>query len=170
MPSSMFDLRSFGLQELDTAMQGLSHEVQTKVMRGANRKSAARLQNDILLNASGRIINEDTGRLVAAFEAERPGTRKERDGTIIAFVKLPPRAAAGIPRHEKDTEYYLTIVEYGGPDQPPRPYMRAAVDQNYKREIRLIGVDLGKGAGRALRRRRGTHRDTVAWLRARGLR
>ncbi len=170
MASSMFDLRSFGLQQLDNAMQGLAHEVQTKVMRGAVRKSAGRLQNEILLNLSGRIVNEDTGAMVTAFEMEKPGTRKERDGTVVAFVKLPSRAALGIPRHEKDTEYYPTIVEYGQPDQPPRPFMRAAVDQNYDREIRLIGADLGKGIGRVWRRRRGTHRDTVAWLRARGLR
>ena len=170
MPSSMFDLRSFGLQQLDNAMQGLAHEVQTKVVRGAIRKSAGRLQNEILLNASGRVVDEDTSRMVTAFEMEKPGTREERDGTVIAFIKLPSRAALGIPRHEKDTEYYPTIVEYGQPDQPPRPFMRMAVDQNYGREIRLIGVDLGKGIGRVWRRRRGTHRDTVAWLRARGLR
>ena len=169
MSSSMFDLRSFGLRELDTAMQGLAHEVQTKVMRGTVRKSAARLQNDILLNASGRIVKEDTGRMVAAFEAERPGTRKQPDGTVVAFIKLPSRAALGIPRHEKDTEYYPTIIEYGQPDQPPRPFMRAAVDQNYEREIRLIAVDLGTGIVRTWRRRRrGTHPDTVAWLRSIG--
>ncbi len=170
MASSMFDLRSFGLQRLDKAMQGLEHEVQTKVMRGAVRKSAARLQNEILLNLSGRVVNEDTGTMVTAFEMQKPGTRKQRDGTVVAFIKLPTRAALGIPRHEKDTEYYPTIVEYGQPGQPPRPFMRAAVDQNYSREIRMIGDDLAKGIGRAWRRRRGPHRDTVAWLRARGLR
>lgn len=171
MPSSMFDMRSFGLQELDKAMQGLQHEVQIKVMRGATRKSAARLQNEILLNASGRIVNEDTGRMVAAFEAEKPGTRKQRDGTIVAFIKLPTREALGIPRYEGDTEYYPTILEYGQPDQPPRPFMRMAVDANYNREIQRLAADLRNGVYQIWRRRqRGAHPDTAAWLRAHGLR
>jgi HK97 gp10 family phage protein len=160
MPA-MFDMKLLGDKELQRGMAKLPGEVQNKVMRGAIRKSAARLQNEILLNASGRVVNEDTGRMVTAFEMQKPGTRKERDGTIVAFVKLPSREELGIPRSEgrdpaKDTEYYPTIVEYGQPDQPPQPFMRMAVDQNYEREIRLIGADLGSGIARRWRRLTGT--------------
>lgn len=154
--AGMFDLRMIGDKEVVRAMQGLAKEVQVKVMRGSLRKSAERLKNQILLNASGPIVDEDTGAMVAAFEAARIGTRVRPGGTV-AFVKLPSRVALGIPRSQgrdpaKDTEYYPTILEFGQPTQPPRPFMRKAVNDLEEQEYKRIGNDLGKGVTRVWKR------------------
>lgn len=154
--AAMFDMKMIGDKEVVRAMQGLPKEVQVKVMRGSLRKSAERLKNQILLNASGLIVKEDTGAMVAAFEATRIGTRVRPGGTV-AFVKLPSRAALGIPRSKgrdpaKDTEYYPTILEFGQPTQPPRPFMRKAVNDLEDEEYIRMGRDIGKGTTRAWRR------------------
>lgn len=146
--AGMFDLKVFGDKELERAMARLPGELQGKVMRTSVRKSANRINNRILINASGGIVDEDTGRMVAAFEAKSARTKQTQDGDMIGFIKLPTRAELGIPRYEGDTEYYVTIVEHGSPTQPPRPFIRNAVDDTADEETRRIGNDIGAGAER----------------------
>lgn len=154
--ASMFDLRMIGDKEVERALGALPRELQTKTVRTALRKSGGRVKTELLLNLTGRILEEETGALVAAYEMQPVRTRRQPDGTVVASIKTPTQVQLGLPRprHDPtiDVEHYGMIQEYGQPDQPPRPFMRKAVDDNVEREHRLIGQDVGAGTERAWRR------------------
>lgn len=153
MPA-MFDMKMVGGKSIERAMVKLPGEVQTKVMRGEVRKSGNRLHTEVLLNLSGRVLDEESGRLVAAYEAQKVKTKVIPNVAVLAFFKIPTQPQLGMPRpgRKEDKDHYGMIQEFGQPDQPPRPFMRKAVNDNEEREHKRIGNGLGKGVTRAWKR------------------
>ena len=152
--AAMFDMKMVGDKALRLAMTKLPGEVQNKVMRGEVRKSTQRLHTEVLLNLSGRVLGEDTGRLVSAYEAQKVKTKKTPGGSVVGFFKIPTQPQLGMPRpgRKEDKDHYGMIQEFGQPDQPPRPFMRKAVNDNEDREHKRMGDGLGKGVTRAWKR------------------
>ena len=154
-----FDIAMVGDKALKAAFEALPGDLQKRVGRAALRKSAERAKVAVLLNLSGRKVDEQTGRLVNAFENTSVKTQR-RGPVILAALPLPTRDKLNIPPTDKT--YYPTAVEYGHKlvrggkavgRVPAHPYMRPAVDENRERELRLIGRDIGKGIEKAARKR-----------------
>ncbi len=152
--AAMFDMKMVGDKGLRIAMTKLPGEVQTKVMRGETRKSTQRLHTEVLLNLSGRVLDEESGALVRAYEAQKVRTKVIPGVAVVASFKIPTQPQLGMPRpgRKKDEDHYGMIQELGQPDQPPRPFMRKAVNDNEDREHKRIGDGLGKGVTRAWKR------------------
>ncbi len=121
---------------------------QKKAVRPALRKSAKRIKPRVVANLSGHPVATRTGRLRAAFAAEKiHGLPRSRVIIGMGF-DMPTREALGIDPSDK--YYYPVAVEYGharGAGKaaaPPHPYIRPAVDSNRESELTLIGRDIGK--------------------------
>lgn len=142
----MFDLRLIGDKDAQRTFRGLARELQVKVLRKSSRASAKRLQTEVLLNVSGRIVNERTGNLANAIEAENPRVIKSGEHVSVVGVRLPPRSAIGVT---SPTGYYPAILEYGYSTAKRRMAAKAiyrrAVDDHADREFRLIARDLRTG-------------------------
>ena len=145
----MFDLRLVGDKEAQRTFKGLARELQVKVLRKSAKESAKRLQTEVLLNVSGRIVNERTGKLANAIEAEKPRVIKSGEHTSVVGVRLPPREAVGVTSPKG---YYPAILEYGYStakrQMPAKAIYRRAVDDHAEREFRLIARDLRTGVDR----------------------
>ena len=148
--TALFDMTMLADKSIRRAMARLPGEVQKKVMRREVRRSGLRLHTELLLNLSGRVLDEDTGRMIAAFEGQTVRTKLQSDGTVVASIKIPTQPEMGMPRpgRTEDVDHPATIQEYGQPGQPPRPFMRKAVDDNADREHERIAVGLGNGVTR----------------------
>lgn len=147
---AMFEMTMPGIREFEQALGQFAKKIQSNIMRTAIRRSGNRLKNATLLNMSGIIVGEDTGRTVTAMEARPVKTVIRRSGTIVALWPLPSRASLGIPRYRSDTGYYLLIgLEYGTAHRTtPLAPIRTSVNQRTSSEFRTIGRDLGKGIKR----------------------
>lgn len=133
------DISVLGDKSLERKLGRLTDKTQKRLVRKALRRSGKRIWNRVLLNASGVVINEDTGALVNALEETKPVSRSSRGVLEIGF-KWPTRAALGIPPTAKG--YYPTALEYGTRKRPPRPFVRRAVNANMDREIERIRREL----------------------------
>ncbi len=141
--AGMFDLKLLGDQALERDLAKLPDKLQKEAVSPEFRKSAERIKNQVLLNMSGRAVEERTGKLVAAFEAEKIKTRFIRSISALFVVwGLPSRAALGITPEDKF--YFPTVLEYGSPQMPAKAPIRKAVNANQERELVLIGQGIRK--------------------------
>lgn len=153
--ANMFDIQLTGDKELARQLGRLTHKVQTKVIKQAFRKSLGRIKDRVLLNLSGAVVRERTGRYVNAMESQPIRTRIETDGTVVASIALPGRAALGIDA--KDPYYYPTVVEYGVKRGKRRwdgkAPIRKAVNAVQEMELKRIGDDIGTGIAKEASRK-----------------
>lgn len=131
-----------GDRETEKMFRRMDADLQKKIFRKAARKSAQRLLTKILLNMSGKVIDEITGTFVNAFEGVKPSVLPKKPGYIGIGIKWPTREALGIDA--KDKNYFPYAVEYGHPGAPPRPFFRNAINENMSEEIAHIGRDVSK--------------------------
>jgi len=151
--SGDIDIRMIGDKELERKFLALSSEkTQARILRLGMRKAAERIKNYTLINLSGRLVDEDTGRLVNAIESEKPTQFKDR-AVFVAGVKLPEPSKLGIPKTEgtKKPGYYPAVLEYGSAKRglAPRAPFRRAIDEHRAAELQRLGVDIGKAVERA---------------------
>lgn len=138
-------LKILGLKEVQLAFVKLPNKVQFKIARSMTRRSAVRVQPHLLLALSGNIVNEDTGTLVNAIDAQRAPVQRSRGGSVIAGFTLPTRVELGIPRTEAEkrkTWYYPTVLEYGGPGHPVFAPWRKTADSRAASEIAKMAAEV----------------------------
>ena len=152
------DISIFGNKELERALAQFEPKVQKRVVRRVLRRSAERIKLAVMLNWSGRVVQEDTGKTVDAIEAK--SIKFERGGRfgLRAVWYLPRRDELGIPEWPYEW-YYPFAVEYGYTRTarapvtvPPKPPIRRAVNDNMEREHARMERDLGKGIEREARK------------------
>ena len=142
------DISMFGDRELQRMLDKLPDKVQLKIARKAIKNSVERLRPEIIRRLSGDPVGVDTDTLRGAFRAVQIKSHGKA-GLIRFGFPFPTREALDIDAEDK--WYYPMAIEYGyihaksGQYVPPRPFMRNAVDENYDREIRLTGKEIGKG-------------------------
>lgn len=142
MPA-MFDISVLGDKAVSRALDLLPEKSQFNVLRTATRRSNDRLRNDILLNLSGRDVEERTGRYVRAIESQKIRVVVEKKFAVISTLNLPSRASLGISPGDK--WYYPAILEYGSPTMTAKSPIRRAVNQNQDREQGKLVRDISKG-------------------------
>lgn len=155
MAAVAFDIKLFGDKELARQLGRLPVVLQTKILKKSFRASLKRVKNKVLLNMSGGAVQERTGRMVNAFERINPRVALDKDGGIVASMKLPSRAQMGIPIEAKG--YYPTALEYGV-KRGKRPFaakrmIRDAVNAVQAQELRRIGTEIGNGIAREAAKR-----------------
>ncbi len=142
-------IKMLGDKDLQRMLNKLPDKVQKKVVRPAFRKSAKRINEAMIQRLSGFPVGVVTGQTLLAFAAEPVISVRLRGGEGIQYAaRLPKRDALGISPDDK--YYYPNAIEYGyttkgGRTEPPRSFMRAAVDENEDRELGVIRHDLRRG-------------------------
>jgi len=145
------NISMLGDRELQRMLDKLPDKVQRKIVRKAMKDSAERLRPEIIRRLSGDPVGVDTGTLRDAFRTVQVKSHGKADLIRFGFP-FPTRDALDIAPEDK--WFYPSAIEYGyihgksGEYVPPRPFMRTAVDDNYDREIRLIGKFVGQGVTR----------------------
>lgn len=156
MAGGAIDVRMFGGKALQRKLDALASPVQQrKAIKPALGKSARRLKKRVIATYQA-IVDDRTGRLLAALKASPVKSSKagrKRSGIFGWDWALPERHLLGIG--DTDANYYPAFVEYGhGPpgskgsgrkDVAPRSFIRSTVDADRKTEHRRIGEDIGKG-------------------------
>lgn len=147
--AALFDISMTGDKALGEMFGKLPEKMQKKVARKAMKNAAEQIRTRLLINLSGRVLQEQTGELVSAFETAKVTTRLNKDG-VVSGVKLPERSKLGISAGEK--WYYPMALEYGGVRNGKRfsahPFMRPAIDEQRDRLLRQIGKDIRVGITR----------------------
>ena len=153
--AAVFGIKLFGDKDLARALGRLADVTQKKIVKKAFRSSLKRVKTEVLLNMSGRIVQERTGAMVNAFERINPQVRTEKDGTLVVSMKLPTRADIGIEASAKG--YYPTALEYGVKRGrhpfPAKRMIREAVNRVQEQELRRIGTAIGNGIAREAAKR-----------------
>lgn len=90
------DIKIFGDDALEQAMGKLEDTKQRAIVRTALRESGKRLWPHIIAAAGGRVLQERTGRLVAALQATRPKAAKTGRDSFGIQLPYPERSALGI--------------------------------------------------------------------------
>lgn len=147
MAQPTFELKLEGNQILLEQLGRLPEVIRKKVVRPVFRDSLKRVKNEILLNLSGRVVQEQTGRYVNAMERQNPRIAVTRDGAVLGGMQMPKRGELGIEPDAKG--YYPAAVEYGV-KKGPRPFeakapIRKAVNDMQEAEMRRIGDEIGAG-------------------------
>lgn len=146
MSSGMFELKLFGDKQLTKQLGRLPFALQQKILRKTFRDSLKRLKTEILINLSGREVQERTGRYVNAMERQNPRISFTKDGAVLAGMKMPTRPALGI---SDKGGYYPAALEYGV-KRGPRQFdafapIRKAANARQDAELRRIGDEIGAG-------------------------
>lgn len=154
MARPVIDIQVLGVKELGQALARFEPRIQKKVVRRALRESGKRLKDKALVNWSGGVVTERTGRTVAAMEAERVKPVRTRRGIRFEWA-MPTKAALGI----EDDSYYPFAIEYGYTRTkrapvvvPAKAPIRRAVNSNMAREHAAMGKEIGKGIEREAKR------------------
>lgn len=142
-----FELKLEGNQLLLKQLGRLPEVMRKKVVRPAFRRALKRVKNAILINLSGRVVQEQTGRYVNAMERQNPRISLTQDGAVIGGMQMPKRSALGIEPDAKG--YYPAAVEYGV-KKGPRQFdalspIRDAVNDNQEAELKRLGDEIGAG-------------------------
>ena len=141
-----FDIKVLGSQELERKLGQLPKKAQNRVMKRVLRATGRRIHNEILLNFSGRVVDEKTGRTVAALEANRPRVVRNNDRGIVVGLRLPTRAQLG-PEAVSAKGYHITALEYDvrlGPRMPIRKAVNAIQDDALDRMATEIAEGIEK--------------------------
>ena len=103
-----------GFDELRKLLKDVGEDVAKRVTQSALRRVGERVRNILLINLSGRILKEQSGRLINAFERTKIRLRKDRFG-VYGGITLPTRAELTIGAYKSSTDhgYYPTALEYG---------------------------------------------------------
>ena len=146
MAAGVFELKLFGDKQLTKQLSRLPFALQQKVLRKAFRGALKRVKNEILINLSGRVVQEQTGRYVNAMERQNPRISFTKDGAVLAGTVMPTRASLGI---SDKGGYYPAVLEYGV-KKGPRQFdafapIRKAVNARQDAELRQIGDEIGAG-------------------------
>ncbi len=144
-----FDLKVFGSRELERQMRALPRIAQDRVMKTALRKAGNRAKNSVLLNLSGNVVQERTGRFVNAMERLPVRLVRRTDNALVYGWSLPSRAALGLPAGKGG--YYPTALEYDarlGPKAPIRKGVNSIQDSATSRAV----LDMAGGIEREWRR------------------
>ncbi len=149
-----FDLKVLGSRELENKLGALPMRAQNRVMKRVLRATVARLQNEVLLNLSGRVVDERTGRLVNAIEAQKPKVVRNNERGLVMGLRLPARGELGIDAKAKG--YYPTALEYDvrlGPLMPIRKAVNAVAEDALDRMAGQIaeGIEKEWSLGRTFR-------------------
>lgn len=147
MDNRFFDISVLGIKGLDDGLRALEFAIQRRIVRKSMKESVDHLKTELLLNLSGRVVNERTGAYVNAMERQKIRSRASH-GTLIVTIPLPTRAALGIPRYKKDTGYYPAALEYGSTKMAAKAPIRKAVNMNEEREFAFLAADIDKGIDR----------------------
>lgn len=147
-----FRVRLDGGRALERKFKRFPDKLQARIRRKALKASVLRLQQEMLINLSGRVANEQTGTLVNALESEKPTARtRKRKGIVSSGIRMPSRARLGIRKGDK--HYWPLALEYGhrGPKGKgkfvrARKFARRAIDDHIGREVLLLGRDIGRDA------------------------
>ena len=134
-----------GDAELMRKFNTMDAKVQNKVVRPALRASTKRFREDVLANLSGRTVQRRTGNLLQAFTKTKVRALPRKREVLGVGLPFPERSLYDPPIDPKDKHFWPAAVEYGHDGVPPHSYLRAAVDEHYRREAGLIGHSLGKG-------------------------
>lgn len=155
MAAVAFDIKLFGDKELARQLGRLPEVLQTKILKKSFRASLKRVKTKVLLNMSGGVVQERTGAMVNAFERINPRVALDKDGGIVASMKLPRRAQIDIPARAPG--YYPTALEYGvkrgSRPFPAKRMIRGAVNAIQAQELRRIGTEIGNGIAREAAKR-----------------
>jgi len=133
------DISLFGDKELERKLKRLEGKAQKRIVKKAMRRSSKRIMTRVAINASGRVIREDTGALSDAIADAKPKSVTRRGVMSIVFP-FPTRAELNIPAGAKG--YYPAALEYGTRKRPPRPFIRKAVNDNMDREIEAMRKEM----------------------------
>lgn len=158
-----FDISLVGDKQLQNALNSLERKVGRKIVQAANRNSAKRLRSDIITKVGGGFFKHPTGNLLNAMKATKVKAGKRSRTEVSMIWPAPTRAALNIPRPGKHVAsevkfYYPWALEYGaqykdGRRLPAQSYIRTTVHQKRRRELRLIGRDIGRGVEAEFKRR-----------------
>lgn len=140
-------LNVLGAKELERLFKILERKVGTKILKGALKKSAKRLQPEVVRRAP-----EETGDYKKVLAGMKAKPRRGR-GVYVYGLAYPTREELGI--RPNDPYYYPTAVEYGhkkrgGGRVQAYPHFRPAVDENASREFVLIGEDIRRAIDKSL--------------------
>ena len=159
--SASMTIRVIGSDAVLRALHELPQKLQDQLVSKELVASAERIKTDLLLNLTGRKVNERTGALVSAFEFQPAHRLKAtiNKGLVRYGIAYPTRAELGIPLKAKG--YYPTALEYGTkervqttyrgkPLEKPRKlgsivarrYVRDAIDEHRARETRLLTLGI----------------------------
>lgn len=132
----------------------LPEKVQERVIRPIFEKSVERMKNEVLLNLSGRVVRERTGRYVNAMERKRVNVSVNlQKGTVDATMRTPARALLGIDPKAKG--YYPFAVEYGAKKGPRiwagKAPIRKGVNRVQQSELNRVTTELARGILREAR-------------------
>jgi len=123
MAQPLFDISMLGDKELEKKLGRLEDKVQTKIMRGAMRKTMTVIKKRVVA-----AVPVATGKLKAAMKAQKikSSKRSRKNKNIRISLPFPTRAELGIPADAK--HYYPAAVEYGHGSVPPHSYIRKPTD------------------------------------------
>lgn len=107
-----------GIKRIDKALKTLPMKVQKKIIRPAIRSGLKLVQAEAEIQ-----VPRDTG--LTEENIEIKAYKKRRVGRIGMMVQVSAKAA-GLVKTSKGGKraFYPAIVEYGGRDHPPDPFMR----------------------------------------------
>ena len=169
MARPVIDIRLIGDKALIRNLAKTADASQRRIVRGAMKRGAQRVQGRIVQSVSGQPIGIDTGALLTAFAGVRliPLGRvsQTRTRTIGTGIPLPTREDLSIDARDK--WYYPVALEYGTKERVHRRFLRKprrlgaiketrfirnAVDDYRQQELATIGRDIGKGIEREWRK------------------
>jgi hypothetical protein len=143
-----FDISVVGDKELERRFARLSRTVQRKLILKTFMHTIRRLKNEVLINLSGRVVQERSGRYVTAMESQ--SIKKFTSDFLVArSFDMPRRAKMGIV---EANGYYPAYLEYGTQKMPAFAPIRKAVNKVERRELAFIADDLARQIARAFKK------------------
>lgn len=147
------DISILGDRALSATFRKLPIAVQTKVARGALRRSIKRIHPVILQHLSGIPLAPDTGRYLIAMAGQKARLIR-RVGFTGYTIEMPTRGDLGIAPN--DQWYHPAVSEYGSDKDKDRypEFMpiRRAVNSVERKERAKIWFDIKRGIPREARR------------------
>lgn len=136
-----FDVRVTGENELKRKLNRLSEQMRNRIIGVALKAGARMIHTEMLLNLSGRIVQERTGSLVNAMEKQKPVLLRARNPDVRTVgIKMPERSALGIKDRGDGggDSYPPAILEFGSRFMPAFAWARRSADENFDRFVNIV--------------------------------
>lgn len=148
MPRDGIDITVLGVPELDRKLRRFERKMQrTMLSRIFRDHLRRRIRGRILAFLSGDPIRPLTGKLREAMATARVRAAARNPRRLLRIgIAWPTRAELGID--SDDPHFYPAALEYGHKGAPAHPFIRPAID-NYRRlDVRRIARMLKKAIRR----------------------
>ena len=137
-----FDMEETGTRRLRHKLKRLPKVLRNRIVGVALKAGARMVHTEMLLNLSGRIVQERTGNFVNAMEKQKPKIMRQSHFSEVRVVaiELPDRPSLGIKQRADGggDSYPPGILEYGSRFMAAFAWARRSADDNADRFVRIV--------------------------------